>query len=49
MWGNIVQLVPVAAGTPQVQIKVTNMNRGMYKIVWSDGNNVSYQTVLILK
>jgi len=49
MWGNIVQLVPVAAGTPQVKIKVMNMNRGMYKLVWSDGNNVSYQTVLILK
>jgi len=49
MWGNVVQLVPVAAGTPQVKIKVVNMNRGMYKFVWSDGNNVSYQTVLILK
>jgi hypothetical protein len=49
MWGNVVQLVPVATGTPQVKIKVSNMNRGMYKIVWSDGANVSYQTVLILK
>jgi hypothetical protein len=49
MWGNVVQLVPVAAGTPQVNIKVMNMNRGLYKIVWSNGNSVSYQTVLILK
>ena len=47
--GNVVQLMPVAAGTPQVKIKVMNMNRGIYKIIWSDGNNVSYQTVLILK
>ena len=49
MSGNAVQFMPVAAGTPQVKIKVMNMNRGMYKIIWSDGNNVSYQTVLILK
>jgi hypothetical protein len=49
MWGNVVQQVPVAAGTPQVKIKVVNMNRGMYKIIWSDGSNVSYQTVLILR
>ena len=47
--GNVVQVIPLAAGTPQVKIKVMNMNRGMYKIIWSDGNNVSYQTVLILK
>jgi hypothetical protein len=49
MSGNVLQLVPVAAGTPQVKIKVMNMNRGMYKITWSDGSNFSYQTVLILK
>ena len=49
MSGNVVQLVPVAAGTPQVKIKVMNMKRGMYKIICSDGSNVSYQTVLILK
>jgi len=49
MTGNIVQQMPVAAGIPQVNIPVGNINRGVYKVIWSDGSNYSYQTVMVLK
>jgi len=49
MNGQVVQKIPVSPGTAQVKIVLTNLKNGVYKLVWSDGSNYSYQTVLILK
>jgi hypothetical protein len=49
MSGNVIQRIQVSAGTLQQKIMTTGLQNGVYKIVWSDGNNSSFQTVLILK
>lgn len=49
MSGNIVQSLQVPAGTLQQKIMTTGLQNGVYKIIWSNGNNSSFQTVLILK
>jgi FG-GAP-like repeat/IPT/TIG domain/Secretion system C-terminal sorting domain/FG-GAP repeat len=49
MSGNVVQRIQVSAGTLQQKIMTTGLQNGVYKIVWSDGTNSSFQTVLILK
>jgi len=49
MAGNIVQTIPVSPGVPVVKINVKALFRGTYYLVWSDGSNYSYQTVLIMR
>jgi hypothetical protein len=49
MVGNVVQLAQVDKGTTQVKIMVTSSMSGVYKLIWSDGSNFSFQTILILK
>jgi hypothetical protein len=48
MAGNIVQLVEVAQGIYQVRIQVTGITKGVYKIIWRNGNQATYQNILIL-
>lgn len=49
MAGNIVVNVPVNAGVVQMTIYVRTLNRGVYKLIWSDGVNRSFRTVLIIR
>lgn len=49
MLGQVVQLIPVSAGVQQVQIRATGMLSGVYKIIWSNGNLSTYQTIMVLK
>ena len=49
MSGNIIQTIPVQQGVPQVKISIGNGMKGLYKLVWSDGVNYSYQTVLMMR
>jgi hypothetical protein len=48
MSGNIIQSIPVQQGVPQVKISIGNGMKGLYKLIWSDGVNYSYQTVLMM-
>jgi hypothetical protein len=49
MAGNIVVKVPVKLGVPQVTIYVRNLNRGGYKLIWSDGVNRSFRSLLLIR
>ncbi|MES1159541.1 MAG: FG-GAP-like repeat-containing protein, partial [Bacteroidota bacterium] len=49
MMGQITRSVKVAANVTSVRIDVTNLTEGVYKLIWSDGVNYSYQTILILR
>jgi hypothetical protein len=49
MSGNIALTAQVSVGTNQVTINVGTMTRGVYKLIWTDGTNSSYQTVLIIR
>jgi hypothetical protein len=49
MSGNIVSVVPVPQGVYQAKITVTSAMRGVYYVTWRNGNQSSYQLVLILK
>jgi hypothetical protein len=49
MAGNIVVNVPVKAGVAQMTIYVRTLNRGVYKMIWSDGVNRSFRTLLIIR
>jgi hypothetical protein len=49
MAGNVAMNVPVKAGVAQVTIYVRTLNRGVYKLIWSDGVNRSFRTVLIIR
>jgi hypothetical protein len=47
--GHIVLTVPVRAGVQQVTLPVGRFNRGVYKLVWSNGRATATQTVLLMK
>jgi hypothetical protein len=47
--GRVVLVDPVPAGTDLVKINVAQLRRGVYRIVWSNGNKTAYQHVLIMK
>jgi len=49
MAGNVVTTVPVPQGVYQATITVTSTMRGVYKVIWRNGNQASYQTLLIMK
>jgi IPT/TIG domain/Secretion system C-terminal sorting domain len=46
--GKILWIIPVAPNTSQVQINTSGLNKGVYKLVWSDGKHTSYKTILVL-
>jgi VCBS repeat protein/IPT/TIG domain-containing protein len=47
--GAIRQVIPVAAGVPQVRIDVTGWLPGVYRLSWTNGVQSAYQTILILR
>jgi len=49
MNGNIVKTMQVGANIPQVQLDLSGVRPGIYKLVWSDGTQSSYQSVMIMK
>jgi hypothetical protein len=49
MAGNIVLTAPVNVGVTQVTVYVGTLTRGVYKLIWSDGVNYSFRTVLIMR
>jgi hypothetical protein len=49
MAGNIVVNVPVNTGVAQVTIYVRTLNRGVYKLIWSDGVNRAFRSLLIIR
>jgi hypothetical protein len=49
MMGNIVVNVPVNAGVTQVTVYVRTLNRGVYKLIWSDGVSKSFRNLLIIR
>jgi hypothetical protein len=49
MNGKIMQLTPVAKGVTEVRIDLSSFINGVYKLIWSDGANYSFQTILIMK
>lgn len=49
MNGKVLQKIPVDKNVQQVNINVAGLMPGVYKLIWSDGTNSSYQSILILK
>jgi hypothetical protein len=49
MAGHVAVNVPVKAGVTQVTIYVRTLNRGVYKLIWSDGVNKAFRSVLIIR
>ena len=47
--GQVVLTVPVSAGVQQVIIPVGRFNKGVYKLMWTNGQNTAIRTILILK
>jgi len=46
--GRILKVIPVAPNTSQVQINTSGLNKGVYKLVWSDGKHACNKTILVL-
>jgi hypothetical protein len=40
--------MPVSSGVKQMTIPVSRFNKGIYKLVWSDGQSTASQTILLM-
>jgi hypothetical protein len=47
MSGNVVRTIIVPPNAGSVRVDLHGLNKGVYKIVWSNGANSAYQTVLV--
>jgi hypothetical protein len=47
-WGMIVQTIQVPAGVAQQRINVPGLLPGTYRLCWTDGVSIAYQTILVL-
>ena len=47
-WGVIVQTLSVPAGVAQQRIDIPGLLPGTYRLSWTDGTNIAYQTILVL-
>jgi hypothetical protein len=47
-WGMIVQTVSIPAGVAQQRIDIPGLLPGTYRLSWTDGTNIAYQTILVL-
>lgn len=47
--GHVVLTIPVGSGVKQMIIPVSRFNKGVYKLVWSDGQSTASQTILIIQ
>ncbi len=46
--GKILRMIQVAPNTTEVQINTSGLNKGVYKLVWSDGKHTFDRTILVL-
>ncbi len=49
MAGKIVEVIPVKAGVTQVSIYVRMFSRGVYKLMWTDGVNQAFTTLMVIR
>ncbi|HWK06806.1 MAG TPA: IPT/TIG domain-containing protein [Puia sp.] len=47
--GRAVKTIQVNKNVPEVKVDLTGIPKGVYKLIWSDGTNYSFQTVLIMR
>jgi len=47
--GHVVLTIPVSSGVKQMIIPVSRFNKGIYKLVWSDGQSTASQTILLMQ
>ncbi|HXB08278.1 MAG TPA: FG-GAP-like repeat-containing protein [Puia sp.] len=47
MSGHVVRTIVVAASAGYVRVDLHGLNKGVYKVVWSNGVTAAYQTVLV--
>lgn len=47
-WGIVVQTLSVPAGVAQQRINIPGLLPGTYRLSWTDGTTVAYQTILVL-
>jgi hypothetical protein len=49
MSGQVLRSIPVSQNTQEVRIDLTGVLEGVYKLIWRDGINYSFKTVLIMR
>jgi hypothetical protein len=47
--GRVLMVIPVAPGNTSMQVNLSGLNPGTYRLTWSDGHRRTTKTVLILK
>jgi len=47
-WGMIVQTIQVPPGVAQQRINIPGLLPGTYRLRWTDGTRIAYQTILVL-
>jgi len=47
-WGMVVQTLSVPAGVAQQRIDIPGLLPGTYRLSWTDGTSIAYQTILVL-
>lgn len=47
-WGMVVQTIQVPAGVAQQRINLPELLPGTYRLSWTDGVSIAYQTILVL-
>ena len=47
-WGIVVQTISVPPGVAQQRINIPGLLPGTYRLCWTDGTKVAYQTILVL-
>jgi len=47
-WGMVVQTISVPAGVAQQRINIPGLLPGTYRLSWTDGTQIAYQTILVL-
>jgi hypothetical protein len=47
-WGMIIQTISVPAGVAQQRINIPGLLPGTYRLSWTDGTQIAYQTILVL-
>jgi hypothetical protein len=45
----VLRSIPVSQNTQEVRIDLTGVLEGVYKLIWRDGINYSFKTVLIMR
>ena len=48
IWGMVVQTISIPAGVAQQRINIPGLLPGTYRLSWTDGTQIAYQTILVL-